>query len=129
LVTLAIVGAGPALADVRRQRHLTVSLQQREGVAGGIGPGQPVPAVAPREGQPQRPRLDHHGLANGGTAARLAEQLPRAVQTGVEEQALPPAAGAFAPADEAGRHDAGVVENKEVAGVEQFGQVGEGAVF
>src|SRR5262249_48683568 len=51
------------------------------------------------------------------------------VRHDTEEKPLPLPAGTFAAPKEPGRHNARIVEDKQVAGGEQLGQIAEGAVF
>ena len=56
--------------------------------------------------------------------AKPPASLP-AVGLNADEQPLPPATGAGADAEQPGRQDARVVEDEQVAGPEQLGQVVE----
>ena len=54
-----------------------------------------------------------------------SHHLPGPVRQLAEEEALPPPAGRLAMAHQPGRHDARVVPDQDVAGIEQVRQVGE----
>jgi hypothetical protein len=130
LVAGAVGVGGAALADVRRQRDVSALCQQLGRGAGAVGFHEPVPVGgAAAEGQPQRAGVEGERLAGLGVAAGLRQQLPQPVGCLADEQAFPLAAGGLAPADHAGRDDAGVVEDEEVAGREEVRQLAEDAVL
>lgn len=78
------------------------------------------------EGTAGGPELEHP--AGDGLAGGTEEYLPSAVREGTDEECFDCAAGSRADAEEAGGHDAGVVDDHEVAGLEQAGKVLEDVV-
>src|SRR5207244_4433798 len=99
-----------ALADIRRQWRLTMALQQFHGRPWQLGPKHPrPPGRAIHQCQDQWTRLDDDAFADDQRAFSLTQKRPTTVVRRAEVESFPFAAGALAPAEQAGRHYSRVV--------------------
>ena len=124
---LVALGVGQRSGQVGRQGHLADPVEH----AGDVDPGQepevPPPLPHPFDG------LDHQALAHehvtGAQAPAGSDQgLPRALVDRFEQQGLHGATGAAPAQAQAGGQDAGVVDDDQVTGFAQLGQVGHGVI-
>ncbi len=132
---LVAVRIGQRLVDVGRQRHLAEVGQHVELVVGLVVQGDEPPAVVAQH----RSHLDGQGPAvlralnseerpDGHAPTGAHQRLPPAFGPTFEQEHLHGAAGVLAQVQPGGDHP-GVVDHEQVAGVEQVGQVGHGAVL
>lgn len=109
------------IPNIRRQRHAAHFFQQSQSIPHRLRPHGPDSAAEVRE-QPQTeflpniPGDDGDGLSRFQLAASLAENLPVPVFVGTEKKSRPASPCPLPPADESGRNDPRVIQNKCISG-------------
>jgi hypothetical protein len=73
--------------------------------------------------------FEAEAAAGDSLASGAHEHFPGGVGEGANQEDLDAAAGVFAGAKEAGSHDAGIVPDEDIAGVEEGGEIAEMGVF
>ena len=133
LVTREIVWPGITAADVAGERHAPHLAEESLHGAAAVGTGEPGATGAPSghlEGEPIGSVCihQHDALADRHPPAGMGEESPVAIGQRLEPQPLPTPSRLLAAPLEPGWHDACVVDDEEITGVEEIDEIADVAV-
>ena len=130
LVAREVVCPGIATADVAGERHASHLAEELLRGAAAVGTGKPGATGAPSGHLESEPIgsvciHQHDALADRHPSAGVGEESPVAVYQRLEPQPLPTPSRLLAAPLEPSRHDARVIDDEEITGVEEIDEIAD----